>query len=91
MPYAYFAVLGRIILLGYERIAFKQAGEERDTFASAFWLFFLAGLLLTPLLLLVPFNPLVLLFVLPSGLVVRQPASSSCRLHASRHCSVPAI
>lgn len=44
------AMTGRILLLGYERIVFKQASKNRDTLISTFWLFFLAAVFQIPLL-----------------------------------------
>lgn len=51
---AILALTGRILILGYERIVFKQAGEEKDTIISTFWLFFLAAVLQIPLLFFFP-------------------------------------
>jgi transporter family protein len=44
------AMTGRILLLGYERIVFKQASKDHDTLISTFWLFFLAAVFQIPLL-----------------------------------------
>ncbi|MCP4764432.1 MAG: hypothetical protein GY870_21840, partial [archaeon] len=50
---AFFAMVGRILLLGFERIGFKNAGEDRDPFVSTFLLFMVSCLLLSPILFFV--------------------------------------
>jgi transporter family protein len=53
MALAYLALLGRIILLGYERIVVKQLGQRANSEGAAFLFFAIAALLLLPLLLFV--------------------------------------
>lgn len=48
MILAYLALLGRIVLLGCERIAVKKLGEESDSVGAAFLLFVVASLFLFP-------------------------------------------
>ncbi|MHA1646641.1 MAG: DMT family transporter [Promethearchaeota archaeon] len=50
------AMTGRIILLGFERIVFKQAGEKKNSLIATFWLFSLAAVLQLPLLFFFPFH-----------------------------------
>jgi transporter family protein len=66
---AIFALIARILLLGYERIVFKQAGQDQDTLASTFWLFFLAALLQLPLLFFFPWTWNDFLRAAPSALI----------------------
>jgi transporter family protein len=53
MTLAYLALLGRIILLGYERIVVKQLGQRSNSEGAAFLFFAVATLFLLPFLLLV--------------------------------------
>ena len=53
MIVAVFALIFRILLLSYERIAFKQSSEEKSSLISTFLLFSLAAVFLTPLLFFV--------------------------------------
>jgi transporter family protein len=50
------AMTGRILLLGYERIVFKQAGEEQNTISATFWLFFLAAVFQIQFLFIFPWD-----------------------------------
>ena len=56
MIFPILALIGRILLLGCERILFKQAGEDEDPVVSTFWLFGLAAILQIPILLFFPFT-----------------------------------
>ena len=56
MIFPILALIGRILLLGYERILFKQAGEDEDPVVSTFWLFGLAAILQIPILVFFPFS-----------------------------------
>jgi transporter family protein len=53
MTLAYLALLGRIILVGYERIVVKQLGQRANSEGAAFLFFAIATLFLAPFLLLV--------------------------------------
>jgi transporter family protein len=53
MTLAYLALLGRIMLLGYERIIVKQLGQRADSEGAAFLFFAIATLFLLPFLLFV--------------------------------------
>lgn len=53
MTLAYLALLGRIILVGYERIVVKQLGQQSNSEGAAFLFFAIATLFLTPFLLLI--------------------------------------
>ncbi|PMQ01992.1 MAG: hypothetical protein CBR30_03090 [Dictyoglomus sp. NZ13-RE01] len=66
MIWAYLAILGRIILLGYEKIVVKKVGENNDSMATSFLFFALAILFLFPFVFLdkIPKN----LEFLPYGL-----------------------
>lgn len=50
---AYLALLGRIVLLGYERIAVKQLGHRADSEGATFLFFAIASLFLLPFLFFV--------------------------------------
>ncbi len=56
MLIAIFAMIGRIILLGFERILFKKAGKDHNSLVSTFWLFGLASFFQIPLLFIYPFG-----------------------------------
>lgn len=56
MVIAIFAMIGRIILLGFERILFKKAGKDQNSLVSTFWLFGLAAVFQIPLLFIYPFT-----------------------------------
>ncbi len=47
---------GRIFLLGYERIIFKQAGNDNNSLITTFWLFSISTIFLSPLLLFYSWN-----------------------------------
>lgn len=49
-------MIGRIILLGFERILFKKAGKDQNSLVSTFWLFGLAAVFQIPLLFIYPFT-----------------------------------
>lgn len=51
MIWAYLALAGRILMLGYERIVVKQLGNNSDSIGATFIFFFLATLFLGPVLL----------------------------------------
>ena len=53
MTLAYLALLGRIILVGYERILVKQLGQQSNSEGAAFLFFGVATLFLVPFLLFV--------------------------------------
>jgi transporter family protein len=53
MALAYLALIGRIALLGYERIVVKQLGQRANSEGAAFLFFAVAALFLAPFLLLV--------------------------------------
>lgn len=57
MIIAFFALTVRILLLSYERIAFKQASESRNSLVSTFLLFSIATVFLAPLLFFVAWTP----------------------------------
>ena len=63
------ALTGRILLLGYERFAFKKAGREKNSIISTFLLFFIATILLLPILFFYSFDLIVLLYALPSAAI----------------------
>lgn len=81
MLLGYLTLLGRIFLLGYERIIVKQFSRDADSVAATFWFFSLSALALAPLLFFVPlptdwsflYFPLVagLLYAVGDGLYVR--------------------
>ncbi|ACI18326.1 EamA family transporter [Dictyoglomus thermophilum] len=48
MIIAYLFLLGRIILLGYEKIVVKKVGDKSDSIATSFLFFFIATLFLLP-------------------------------------------
>ncbi len=50
MIWAYLALLGRILLLGYERIIVKQLGTDSDSVGAAFLFFSIATVFLVPVL-----------------------------------------
>ncbi len=54
MIWVYGALIGRIILLGFEKIVVKQLSEGEDSTSSAFLFFFIAALSLFPVILFVP-------------------------------------
>ncbi len=62
------AMLGRILLLGYERVAVKQAGEQNDSLASTFLLFGVAGVLMLPMLIIDQFSLMTWLYASLSSL-----------------------
>ena len=66
---AIIALICRIFMLGYERIVFKQAGENQNTFIATFWLFFLAAVFQTPLLFFEEWNLVDLLSASPSAFI----------------------
>ncbi len=49
-------MIGRVALLGYERIEFKKAGENQDPLVSTFLLFAIAGVMLLPVLIFASFE-----------------------------------
>ncbi len=49
-------MIGRVTLLGYERIEFKKAGENQDPLVSTFLLFAIAGVMLLPMLFFASFQ-----------------------------------
>jgi transporter family protein len=57
MTLAYLALLGRIILVGYERIVVKQLGQRANSEGAAFLFFAIATLFLLPFLLFVSAPP----------------------------------
>lgn len=67
----YLALLGRIVLLGYERIVVKKLGHEAESLSSAFLFFFLATLFLLPFTFFANFPTSFdfLKFVMVSGFV----------------------
>ncbi len=71
MVLAYLALLGRIVLLGYERIALKKLGHESESLSSAFLFFALATFFLLPFSFLAPLPASFdfLKFVVLSGFV----------------------
>ncbi len=54
MFWVYLALLGRVLLLGYEKIVVKQLSEGEESVSSAFLFFFIAALSLLPLIFFVP-------------------------------------
>lgn len=50
MIWAYLALTGRILMLGYERIVVKQLGQGSDSVGAAFLFFSIATIFLTPVL-----------------------------------------
>jgi transporter family protein len=54
MIWAYLALSGRILMLGYERIVVKQLGQGSDSVGAAFLFFSIATLFLFPVLFFVP-------------------------------------
>ncbi len=50
MIWAYLALAGRIMMLGYERIIVKQLGENSDSVGAAFLFFSIASIFLIPVL-----------------------------------------
>ncbi|MGC9342611.1 MAG: EamA family transporter, partial [Bacteroidales bacterium] len=50
MIWAYLALAGRILMLGYERIVVKQLGQDSDSVGAAFLFFSIATLFLAPVL-----------------------------------------
>lgn len=63
-------MIGRVILLGYERIEFKRAGKNQDPLVSTFLLFAIAGVMLLPMLFFASFEGIDgLLYALLSGTV----------------------
>jgi transporter family protein len=54
MIWAYLALLGRVLMLGYERIVVKQLGTNSDSVGAAFLFFSLATIFLLPTLFFVP-------------------------------------
>ncbi len=63
------ALTGRILLLGYERIAFKKAGREKNSMISTFLLFFIPTFLLLPILFYYSWDFIVLLYAFPSSVI----------------------
>ncbi len=63
------ALTGRILLLGYERVAFKKAGREKNSMISTFLLFFIPTILLLPILFFYSWDSIVLLFAFPSAVI----------------------
>ncbi len=53
MIIAYLALLGRIVLLGYERIVVKKLGDQADSESASFLFFAIASLFLFPLIFFV--------------------------------------
>jgi transporter family protein len=53
MALAYLALIGRVVLLGYERIVVKQLGQRANSEGAAFLFFAVATLFLLPFLLFV--------------------------------------
>ena len=69
MIIAFFALTVRIFLLSYERIAFKQASEKRNSLVSTFLLFSLAAVFLTPLLFFVQWTPADFIYAFISSII----------------------
>jgi len=63
------ALTGRILLLGYERIAFKKAGREKNSMVSTFLLFFIPTFLLLPILFYYSWDFIVILYAFPSSVI----------------------
>ncbi|MHA1561053.1 MAG: EamA family transporter, partial [Promethearchaeota archaeon] len=63
------ALTGRILLLGYERIAFKKAGKEKNSMISTFLLFFIPTFLLLPILFYYSWDFMVLPYAFPSSAI----------------------
>ena len=63
------ALTGRILLLGYERIAFKKAGKEKNSIVSTFLLFFIPTFLLLPILFYYSWDFMVLPYAFPSSAI----------------------
>ena len=53
MIWAYLALIGRILMLGYERIVVKQLGNQSDSVGATFLFFSIATLFLAPILFFV--------------------------------------
>ena len=53
MLLSYIALLGRILLLGYERIIVKKLGDKSDSISGAFLFFFIGAIFLFPCLFFV--------------------------------------
>lgn len=63
-------MIGRVSLLGYERIEFKRAGENQDPLVSTFLLFAIAGVMLLPMLFFASFEGINgLMYALISGTI----------------------
>jgi transporter family protein len=69
--FGYLALLARIVVLGYERIATKQLSEGAESVSSAFLIFSIGTLMLAPFILLVepPANYTFLVYVAASSFV----------------------
>lgn len=66
---AIIALILRIFILGYERIVFKQAGENQNTIIATFWLFFLAAVFQIPLLFFFSWTGMDILKAAPSAFI----------------------
>ncbi|MHA1820955.1 MAG: EamA family transporter [Promethearchaeota archaeon] len=64
-----FALIGRIILLGFERIFLKKSGENKDSVVSTFLFFSLAGVTMFPLLFFINLPIYTFLIAIPSALI----------------------
>lgn len=71
MGFAYFALLGRIFLLGYEKIIVKKLGDNSNSVAATFLFFLTATLFLLPFIFIIkkPENYNFLIYILFSSFV----------------------
>jgi transporter family protein len=69
MIVAVFALIVRIFLLSYERIAFKQASESRNSLISTFLLFSIAAVFLAPLLFFISWSLADFVYALISSII----------------------
>ncbi|MHB9059647.1 MAG: EamA family transporter [Bacillota bacterium] len=70
MALSYLALLGRIILLGFERVFVKRLGEGRGSVETTFVFFGLAALYLLPVAAVFgPPSPAFLRYAVPSGVI----------------------
>ncbi len=70
MALPYLALLGRIILLGFERVFVKRLGEGRGSVETTFVFFGLAALYLLPVAAIFgPPSPAFLRYAVPSGVI----------------------
>lgn len=72
MVFEYLALLGRILLVGYERIIVKQLGEKSCSVCATFLLFFVSSLLMLPFLFFAkaPPNYYFLIYVAFSSIIL---------------------